>query len=304
MKILIDIDELEKNGVVTSELATVLRGEAIREIGSSTISILLALGAIAIVIGLFYFISTHLLHFTFKTEFGVFIGLALLFLGWMINQRYPTQWGKLGSTLMFIGALVLCISLGSITNTPFITPLSTVAILLFASVISGSRLLIICVPFIILAAFDGSPRYWHAIYDIPTENPVLAISIFSALTYVSWQFAKLQTGQNKRLAIVFARTCILLLNLSFLTGSLHFSEISTPRIVFVVVWALALLSAGAWGIKHRSSFIVNTAATFAALHFYSQWFLNIGTTSFSFILAGIATVIFALWLRSYNRLST
>jgi iron complex transport system permease protein len=69
----------------------------------------------------------------------------------------------------------------------------------------------------------------------------------------------------------------------------------------VVGWALALLAAGAWGAKNGRRFMVNTAATFGAIHLYTQWFERLGADPLSVMLAGVATIAIGLGLWRYNR---
>ena len=52
MKIMIDVDELEREGVLTPELAAKMRQIAMRDTGSTAINIVLAFGAIAVAAGL------------------------------------------------------------------------------------------------------------------------------------------------------------------------------------------------------------------------------------------------------------
>jgi hypothetical protein len=311
MKILIDIDELEQSGAVTSQLATMLRTHAIRDTGSTAINMLLAFGAIAIAAGLLSLIPS--------SGFAALFGAGFILLGWLAKKQYAAQWGKLASIWMITGALVLSGSVGIITNQPFITPLIAAAILAFVSVIAESRLLIALVPLALGAAIGGSTGYWHACYEISIKEPTLTIVLFSALAYGAWQLAKPQTGLYQSLAIVFARMCIILVNFGFWIGSLwgdtpgkiwnepntmsYFNHANQqiPEIVFIVGWAVALVFAGAWGAKHGRRFMVNTVAVFGAIHFYTQWFEYIGLHAVSVIVAGVATVAFGLGLWRYNR---
>jgi iron complex transport system permease protein len=52
---------------------------------------------------------------------------------------------------------------------------------------------------------------------------------------------------------------------------------------------------------HKVSWLVNTAATFGAIHLYTQWFEHFSATPASIILAGIFTIGAAFALISYNR---
>ena len=73
--------------------------------------------------------------------------------------------------------------------------------------------------------------------------------------------------------------------------------------VFAGLWALALIAVGAWGVKRNRRFVVNTAAVFASIHFYTQWFEYLGATPVTVILSGVVVVGIALGLWKYNRLA-
>ncbi len=75
-----------------------------------------------------------------------------------------------------------------------------------------------------------------------------------------------------------------------------------PDYVFAVLWALGLLAIGAWGAKRNRRFVVNVAAVFGGIHFYTQWFENLGAMPGTILIAGIVTVGIAVGLWKYNRL--
>jgi hypothetical protein len=68
------------------------------------------------------------------------------------------------------------------------------------------------------------------------------------------------------------------------------------RDVFSIVWALALGAVGAWGAMHGRRGAVNMAATFAGIHFYTQWFERLRATPEMVIAAGVIAVAFAFGL--------
>ncbi len=311
MKILIDVDELEQSGAITAQLATMLRVHAVRDTGSLAINMLLAFGAIAIAAGLLALVPSPAIAAVF--------GVGFILLGWLIRKLHAAQWGKLASVWMIVGGLVLSGAVGVITDLPFVAPLIAAAILSIISVVAESRLLIALVPLTLGAAIGGSAGYWRACYEISIREPTLTIVLFSALAYGAWQFAKRRTGLFQSLSIVFARMCVVLSNFGFWVGSLwgdtpgkiwsdpnsttYFSPENQkiPEVVFIVGWAIALFFAGAWGAKQGRRFMVNIAAVFGAIHFYTQWFEHIGLEPVSVIVAGVATIAFGLGMWRYNR---
>ena len=62
-----------------------------------------------------------------------------------------------------------------------------------------------------------------------------------------------------------------------------------------------LLAAGAWAANNGRRFLVNTVATFGAIHLYTQWFERFGADPITVIIAGIATIGIGLALWRYNR---
>ena len=307
MRILIDIDELEKSGTVSLEQATELREHAIKDSSSLAINVLLAFGSIAVAVGILgVYQSAH---------FGAFFGIASIIFGFFFKILCPLQWKKLASIWMVIGALVLCGSLGIITNQPLVASLLSVAIFAIVSVMAGSGLLISLVPLCILSAMGGYTGYWHACYLIVISEPTLTIVVFSILAFAAWECAKVAEPAYERLAIVFARTCVFLVNLAFWIGSLwgdtpgriwsidQFAPYISPEnqqlpaMYFVISWAIVLIIAGVWAARHGYRFLLNIVVVFGAIEFYTQWFEFIGIHPTSILIAGVVTVLlgFGLW---------
>ena len=99
MNILIDIDALEREGVVGSELAAKLRAHAVRDTGSTAINILLAFGAIAVAAGL--------VALTLSPAVTAVLGAGFIAAGYGVRQAKREMWGKLGGIWMIVGALTL-----------------------------------------------------------------------------------------------------------------------------------------------------------------------------------------------------
>ncbi|MGH6742804.1 MAG: hypothetical protein ACREDY_27865, partial [Bradyrhizobium sp.] len=74
-----------------------------------------------------------------------------------------------------------------------------------------------------------------------------------------------------------------------------------PPVAFSVGWLIALVGVGAWGVSANRRWVVNVAATFGAIHFYTQWFDKLGPTPLSFLLGGLVMLVFALVLWGFNR---
>ena len=310
MKILVDIDELQQQGLVSAETARLLRDHATKDTGSTAINILLAFGAIAVAAGIG--------ALTFSPGVGAVLGAAFIGLGWFAKTRPNAMWGKLGSIWMIVGALALAGSLGFLSDHPLFASLLAAIIFAGVAVVAGSSLLIALVPLALESAIGGSTGYWHACYEIAISEPTLTIVLFTALAFAAWQAAKQLNGLYQHLAIVFARMCVILVNFGFWIGSLwgdtpgklwrggdHYfdfgSDAQIQPLVFVIGWIVALLAAGAWAANNGRRFLVNTVATFGAIHLYTQWFERFGADPITVIVAGVATIGIGLALWRYNR---
>ena len=74
-----------------------------------------------------------------------------------------------------------------------------------------------------------------------------------------------------------------------------------PASAFSIVWALVLIGAVIWGVQANRRWMVNIAAGFGAIHFYTQWFEKLGATPLSVLLGGLVMLGIALALRAFNR---
>ena len=74
-----------------------------------------------------------------------------------------------------------------------------------------------------------------------------------------------------------------------------------PDYVFSIGWAMALIAVGVWGVKSGRRWVVNIAAVFGGIHFYTQWFSILGANAISVLLAGVILIAIALGLRAFNK---
>ena len=74
-----------------------------------------------------------------------------------------------------------------------------------------------------------------------------------------------------------------------------------PASVFSIGWALALIAVAVWGVRVNRRWVVNVAAVFGAIHFYTQWFERLGATPLSVLLAGLLALGLALGLRALQQ---
>ena len=95
-----------------------------------------------------------------------------------------------------------------------------------------------------------------------------------------------------------------MVNFGFWVGSLwgdkvfdsHFTEGTLS-----LLWAGALIATGIWATKKDKRFVVNTVATFGAIHFYTQWFEILGANPVAILLAGIIAIVISVGFWKYNK---
>jgi hypothetical protein len=132
--------------------------------------------------------------------------------------------------------------------------------------------------------------------------------------------SKQVAADYERIALSASRTAILLVNFGFWIGSLwgdplflltkmsgktpvasRLDAIVIPHTVFSIGWAAVLIAAGLWAMRVNRRWLVNVAASFGAIHFYTQWFEKLGATPVSVLLGGVIMLAIALALWSFNK---
>ena len=129
--------------------------------------------------------------------------------------------------------------------------------------------------------------------------------MFSLLAVLAYILSRYTSPSYSRLAIIFSRTAVVVANFGFWVGSLwgdrSFSSSASGGWFFIIGWAIVILAAGIWAAYSGLRWLVNTAATFGAIHLYTQWFEHFHATPGSIILAGVFTMAVAYALITYNR---
>jgi hypothetical protein len=156
------------------------------------------------------------------------------------------------------------------------------------------------------ASLGARTGYTHASYYLSIDSPTDTILVFTLLGLGTFQLSKYLPPDLARLALMASRTCVLLVNFGFWIGSLwgaklFSSAIQVPRWGFVVAWAVVIIAAGVWAASVNRRWLVNTAAIFGAIHFYTQWFELLGATPLSVLLGGLLILAFAAALWKFNR---
>jgi iron complex transport system permease protein len=311
MKITLDISKLVEEGKLTPAEAERLKALASHETGSLGINILIAFGVVAIATGAGALVPTPLT--------AVLLGAAIFAAGCAIVLNHVKQWSVLGQICLVIGALTfsggaIAYGEGSLTSMLIVT-----VTLALAAIAARSSLLIALAVLAASACLGARTGYGHAMYSLAIFEPTLTVVLFSGLAFASYIASSRLSADYERVALMAARTAIVLVNFGFWIGSLWgdplmllrgmggknpsllSDSIVIPAWVFTIGWAVALIGAGIWATRVNRRWLVNTAAAFGAVHFYTQWFEKLGATPVSVLLGGVIMLGIALALWMFNR---
>ena len=327
MKIVLDITKLVEDGDLSPEQARKLINLAAKKTGSLGINILLSLGVVAIAGGF--------LALEPSVAIALVLGVALVASGLALRQYRQEQWGLLGTANLTGGALTFSGGLIILWDGSIAAFALVAAILLVLGILARSGLLIGISPLVLASVLGSSTGYLHASYMLIIREATIIIAVFALLAWATFLLSKRLPAAYDSLALTYSRVSLLLVNFGFWVGSLwgdypgeswvhsriyedpatfwtSYQQLAAWRESAVFIsdhmfagsWALALIAVGAWGVKRNRRFVVNTAALFASILFYTQWFEHLGATPPVVIFSGVVAVAIALGLWKYNRLVT
>ena len=311
MKITLDLSKLVEDGKLTAEEADRLKSLASHETGSLAVNILIGFGVISIAVG-----AVSLLP---SAATVIAVGLMLFGAGLVIVLRKVTQWAVFGQIMLVTGALMVAGGVigqgeGSVASMLIVT-----VSLALASIAARSSLLAALAVIALSATLGARTGYEHATYSLAIFEPTLTVMLFSALALAAYRGSMRLSADYERIAIMVARTSIVLVNFGFWVGSLWgdplfllrgFKEHNTAEMmkniviqpyVFSIVWALVLIGAAIWAVMVNRRWLVNIAAAFGAIHFYTQWFEVLGATPLSVLGGGVLMLVIAYGLWMFNR---
>jgi hypothetical protein len=312
MKITLDISKLVEEGKLTPEEAQRLTALASHDTGSLGINILIGFGVVAIAAGAAALVPTPLT--------AVALGVAMAAAGFVILINRMKQWAVLAQICIVIGALtfsggVLAFGEGALSAMLIVT-----AVLTLLAIAARSSLLMALAVLAAAACLGANAGYTHAMYSLAIFEPTLTIVLFSALAYAAYRVSKEVAADYERIALTASRTAILLVNFGFWIGSLwgdplflvrrmsgmaprspRLEDVIVPHTVFGIAWAVVLIGAALWAMRVNRRWLVNVAAVFGAIHFYTQWFEKLGATPVSVLLGGVVMLAMALALWTFNK---
>jgi len=299
MKVTLDLDQLLQDGRITPAEYQRLLALAAKSTGSLAFNILIGFGVVAV--------SGAALALVPSAATAIGLGLLALLLGLGLLRSAMDQWTVLANICILVGALMggggiigsAHGSLGSI--------LAVAALLAVAAAVARSALLAVLATFLLSASLGARTGYFHASYFLVIEEPSLTITLFGFLGIALYLLARRLPAAYARLAIAASRTSLFLVNFGFWVGSLWGDRTLTPpRVVvvqdevFAVLWAVALVVTALWAWQRNRRWVLNTVATFAGIHFYTQWFETLGATPGTVLAAGLLALASAIGLKFVN----
>lgn len=298
MKITLDLSQLLDKGEITREEYDKLIRLSATQTGSLGFNILIAFGVLAISGGFLALFPSPIT----SMALGLVIGALGITLGIFMLPR----WQVLASISTLLGALLLGGGIVKIAEGSASSFLLMTAVFLIAGVASRSGLLISLAVLSLSSSTGARTGYFHAAYFLGIKEPGITVLLFSVFAMGSLWLSKRVTTEFARLALIASRTSVIVVNFGFWIGSLWGDRDFKRNIVisdnmFSVGWALALLATGVWGVSKNSRWVVNTVAVFGGIHFYTQWFENLGASPGTVVVAGILAISGAVALKAVNQ---
>ncbi|MCW5772372.1 MAG: hypothetical protein KIT16_12095 [Rhodospirillaceae bacterium] len=295
MKRVVDIASLEAAGIVSAQQAAAIRRQAASDTASLAINVFATLGVAAVVAGII----------ALDPGTGIMVGggAALVLAGLLVHHRRAASFGLLSGALVLIGTLVACGALLVESRGAAPTYGYVAAILLGAGVAARQRVLAALSVFAIAGLLGSGGGYWHAVYILWVREPAYTVAVFAGFAAAALFLARHLGPRYRGLAQIFAAICVIWVNFGFWVGSLwgDRSSLHISAAAFAIGWAVALLAAAAWASRNDQRGIVNIAAVFGAIHFYTQWFERLGTRPETVIAAGATALALAFALWRYNQ---
>jgi iron complex transport system permease protein len=317
MKVTLDLTRLLHDGAITQAEHDRLAQLGHRETGQVFINILVGFGVVAVTAGALLLMP--------NAVFGAALGALLMAVGIGLALGGHTRWTLLANICTLIGALLLGAGIILFTQGvtgiddagehPVLLNLSAASLLVAAlftaaAALARSALLASLVVLVLFGALGGSTFYAHASYGLAVTEPLLTVLLFTLVALATYGVSRRVRADWERLPIAAARTALFLVNLGFWIGSLWGDKLDflphppaggVPETAFSIAWAVALLGVAIWAARVNRRWVLNLAAVFGAIHFYTQWFEHLGADPVSVLGGGVLVLVFALALRWINR---
>jgi len=301
MKVTLDLTRLREEGRLSAEECEKLLRLGQRETGSLGINILAGFGVVAVALGIGALIPSPVV--------ALGIGAVIFLAGIGLSVARLEAWWLLAQIWLVTGALIFCGSLLVLGEGNLQSLILVTLALAGAAIVARSSLLIVAAVLALGACLGARTGYRHAMYMLAIYQPLITVILFSALAYGAYRLSKFLNADYERLAINAARAAVFMVNFGFWIGSLWGDDLTflgpqhgrLPSWPFTIGWALALVAVGVWGVRVNRRWVVNIAAVFGVIHFYTQWFEILGLQPLAILIGGllVLAIAFALW--RFNR---
>lgn len=308
MKVLLDLTKLRDEGRITQAEFDKLSQLAARETGALAVNLLVGFGVVAVSGGVLALLPTP------STAIG--LGVVVSAVGLMLVWLRSEAWWLLAQIALLLGAILFGGGVIKTAEGSVNAFLLVAAVFAATGVIARSGLLVAGAVLALASAVGARTGYLHATYFLGIQEPTVTIGLFSLIALGAYQLSRRLPADGERLALMAARTALFLVNFAFWIGSLWGDRLAwlrpgagttrmarpiIPDVAFGVAWALALTGVALWAVGTNRRWVVNVAATFGAIHFYTQWFERLGATPWTVVMAGLVTLAFAFGIRTLNR---
>lgn len=307
MGIIVDVDHLLHEGRISRDEYTRLRALAVKETGTLGFNILVGFGVLATAGGALALLPS--------SATALALGFVLSVAGLVLHATSAKEWGVLGSILLLVGSLTAAGGIVSLTAGSALGFLVVTLLCLAGGVLAKSSMLAALAALALSATVGAATAYSHATYQVVIQQPTVTVVLFGLLAWGAYFLSLGLTGASQRVALVFARTSLFLVNLGFWVGSLWGDSLWNqrdlldslrgaviPDWVFAIGWAVGLIATGLWAVRRNRPWVVNLLAVFGAIHFYTQYFKRLGTAPASILVAGLVALGIALAIVKYNKM--
>lgn len=333
MRVVLDLKQLlEKRLILPAEASRLQKFSAMATF-QFAVSILLVFGVLALAGGILILLASIE---GFNNEALLLLGVVLIGLGTVLG-RVKTEYSLtlVSFVTLILGALLAAVGIGTEFENIQIASLLSALLFIAVAVIANSGFLSALSAVTLAALFGGAAGYGgfygSGSYFLGLESRSLAIVVFIILGTLAYQWSKRLKSGNERLAVIFARMSLVIVNIAFWIGSLFGDKVGVidyskpdfdysildgaynnflPTLVdasvfvsadfFAVLWAVAIVLTGIWAVRANSKFALNTVAVFAGIHFYTQWFERFGAEAWSLLVAGGIAVLIGVGLSFIN----
>jgi len=290
MKVTLDLTDLVAKGQITKDEADRLAKLGSADTGALGSNILLSFGTVAVALGG---------GFLFPSAQAVIVmGVILFVLGLALILNRADKWALFAQFCITLGALGIVGGVTFVSDGSLAVSIGLTLGLAVAAFLAQSGMLAALTILQLALVLGAGTAYWHASYFFGADRPAVTIVALAVLTLALFFVSLRLPSAYERVCIIGARTAILLLNLVFLIGTLFgdstFADrgLTIPASAFTITWAILLLGVGIWARYANRRWVVNAAAVFGALHFYTQWFEYLGPNPLAILGGGILLVVF------------